>query len=320
MRDLSFTSASVFPAKLLKTNVTDAAGRIMPVHLQISPTNRCTLNCSFCSCSARDKKLQLSLKDIKRIIINATFCGTKAVTITGGGEPLCHPKIKQIIEYIHECGIKIGLVTNGTIVHMLSKKDWSRVAWCRISSGDFRKWTDKYRDRLQLAIDSGPNVDWAFSHVVGCKPNIELIRKLMKFAKLNNFTHIRLVSDLLDLDNVPPMDDIEEKLIDIDYPNMIYQGRKDARQGTERCLISLLKPVVGTNGMLYPCCGTQYAQAEPAKDFGAPIMTMGPACDIRGIYKNQECFNGLKCKTCYYSDYNYALDIMTDELKHEEWV
>jgi len=320
MKDLSFTSASVFPAKLLKRNILDNGGRIMPVHLQISPTNKCTLSCSFCSCSARDKKLQLSLEDIKQIMDSAALAGTKAVTITGGGEPLCHKNIKEIITHIASLGIKIGLVTNGTIVHVLNSEDWSKVTWCRISSGDFRKWTDKYEARLQGAIDAGPNVDWAFSHVLGSKPNIELIKNLMEFAKLNNFTHIRVVSDLLDLDNVPPMEDIEKQLADIDYPHMIYQGRKDSTPGTKKCLISLLKPVVGTNGKLYPCCGTQYAQAEPSKDFGQPIMTMGDAKDIKDIYDKQKCFDGSICKTCYYSNYNWALEVMTEDITHEDWV
>ncbi len=101
---------------------------------------------------------------------------------------------------------------------------------------------------------------------------------------------------------------------------MIYQGRKDSSRGSERCLISLLKPVVGTNGMLYPCCGTQYAQAKPSKDFGAPVMTMGHAKMIREIYEEQRHFDGSICKTCYYSNYNWALDVMTTEVSHEDWV
>lgn len=321
MKKISFTSASTFPAKLLKRNVIDSIG-IMPVHLQISPTNRCTLSCSFCSCSARELKLQLSLEDIKEIINSASECGTKAVTITGGGEPLCHPQIKEIISHIGGLGIKIGLVTNGTIVHVLDEESWSKITWCRISSADFRgkDWNEKYQKRLQDAVDKGPNVDWAFSHVMGRMPNIALIKKLMLFANKNNFTHIRIVSDLLDLDNVPSMKSIEAQLKGMDYPHMVYQGRKDSTPGAKRCLISLLKPVVGTNGMLYPCCGTQYAQEIPSKDFGEPIMSMGNAKDIKKIYESQSNFDGSICKTCFYSDYNWALDVMTSELKHEDWV
>lgn len=322
MKEISFTSASAFPAKLLKRNVIDSIG-IKPVHLQISPTNRCTLSCSFCSCSARDKKLQLSLGDIKEIMNSAKRCGTKAVTITGGGEPLCHPNIREIISYIHELGIKIGLVTNGTIVHVLDRDSWSKITWCRISSADFRgkDWTDKYHKKLQDTVDKGPNVDWAFSHVMGRMPNIALITKLIVFANKNDFTHVRIVSDLLDLDNVPSMKVVRGAIAAvIDDSKVIYQGRKDSTPGTKRCLISLLKPVVGTNGMLYPCCGTQYAQEIPSKDFGKSVMCMGNAKDIEKIYSEQQYFDGSKCSTCYYSNYNWALDIMTSELKHEDWV
>jgi len=320
--ETSFTSASAFPAKLLRKNVISENGKIEPVHLQISPTNKCTLNCSFCSCSAREKETELSLEDIKTIMSRAHYCGTRAVTITGGGEPLCHPNIKEIFTYINSLlMISIGLVTNGTLVHKLSEEDWRKITWCRISSADFRNFDDKYAARIQAAVDNGPNVDWAFSHVVGYKPNYDTIKSVIKFANANNFTHVRLVSDLLDLDNVPPMSLIKEKIRGyVDCSKVIFQERKDSTPGTKKCLISLLKPVVGTNGMLYPCCGTQYAQAKPGRDFGGDDMTMGEAKDIVEIYDKQKNFDGSVCKTCYYSNYNWALDIMTSEMEHIDWV
>jgi len=319
--ETSFTSASAFPAKLLIQKVIDSRGKIMPVHLQMSLTNKCTLNCSFCSCSARDKKLELSLDNIKRIIGRARFVGTKAVTITGGGEPLCHPQIKEILRYINRLGIKIGLVTNGTVLHLLDAEDWSRISWCRISSADFRKWTEKYEQKLSNAIKLGPAVDWAFSHVLGASPNISIITSIIKFANENNFTHIRIVSDLLDLDNVPSMSSIKGALSAvIDDSKVIYQERKDSVCGVKKCLISLLKPVVGTNGRLYPCCGTQYAQATPSRDFGKDDMSMGEAQDLTDIFHKQIPFDGSKCKTCYYSNYNSALDILTSDVQHKEWV
>ena len=188
MKDISFTSASVFPAKLLHRNVV-CDGKIMPVHLQISLTNKCTLHCSFCSCSERDKKLELSFEDIETIMTNAVKAGTKAVTITGGGEPLCHPRFKDIFEMIHSLGVKIGLVTNGTLVHKLDTEDLNRITWCRISSADFRKWNDKYAGKIASAVKLGPNVDWAFSHVVSRNPNYTMIRKVIDFANKHNFTH-----------------------------------------------------------------------------------------------------------------------------------
>jgi organic radical activating enzyme len=251
--------------------------------------------------------------------------GCQSVTITGGGEPLCHPDIVKIIKDIKALGIKIGLVTNGTLVHTstLDESFWSCITWCRISSGDHRIFDDSYEEQLESAVSRGPNVDWAFSHVLTSKPNYETIRRVVQFAnKHDNFTHIRLVSDLLNLKDVPAMDQIKSKLYEakVDDTKIIYQGRKDATQGTKRCLISLLKPVIGTNGMLYPCCGTQYAQATPSKDFGGAEMTMGSAKDIDKIFNKQQCFDGSKCATCYYSEYNKSLEILVDKIKHKEFV
>lgn len=321
----SFQAADVFPAKLLHKRVLDLDGKIIPIHVQLSITNKCTLNCPFCSCSNRDKKLELSYEDIVEIMTKAKKVGCESVTITGGGEPTCHPRFNDIIRKIRQLGIKIGLVTNGTLIDTVPEETWSRITWCRISSGDHRVWDKDYEAKLDKATSNGPNVDWAFSHVITAAPNYELLKKLLTYAKKNLFTHVRLVGDILDTEHTPVMSILKEHLaeMNVDFNFIIYQGRKEPTCGTKDCLISLLKPVVGTNGMLYPCCGTQYAQELPSRDFGTPgkdIMCLGPAKDIDKIFAKQKNFDGSVCKKCYYSDYNKALKIIKSKLTHVEFV
>ena len=324
----SYSAANVFPAKLLHTDVLTEDGRIKPIHIQLSPTNKCTLNCPFCSCSARDKKIRMPYQKIMRIMKSAKRCGCLAVTITGGGEPLCHPKIAKIVKNIDKLGIKIGLVTNGTLVYKFGEDFWKHITWCRISSGDHRAWTLTYALSLLKAVKAGRNVDWAFSHVLSKNPNYELLEEVINFANNNNFTHVRIVSDLLDVDNVPDMDTVKRELNKkgIKDDLVIYQGRKKFKQGRKVCLISLLKPVIGTNGRLYPCCGTQYAQANPSRDFVSKIgdkdiMSMGDATSRLGKnFRHQRQFDGSVCARCYYDDYNEALKILTSKIKHKEFV
>ena len=40
----------------------------------------------------------------------------KAVILIGGGEPLMHPSIGTVIAVLHQAGIQLGLVTNGTLI------------------------------------------------------------------------------------------------------------------------------------------------------------------------------------------------------------
>jgi len=86
----SYSAAGAFPIKVLLHDrliqKIRRKGKIMPIHVQLSPTNKCNLNCSFCSCSERDKKLELSYDEIDEIMTKAKACGCESVTITGDAQ------------------------------------------------------------------------------------------------------------------------------------------------------------------------------------------------------------------------------------------
>jgi len=231
-----------------------------------------------------------------------------------------HPEVEKIISRINELGIEVGLVTNGLLLDKLPKETLSKITWIRISSGDNRTFPDKYREILERAVERGDMVDWAFSHVVTTAPNYGLIKDVIKFANSHAFTHVRLVSDIFNAEKVP-MDKVKKKVRDagIDDSIVIYQERSAWAAGQEKCLISLLKPVIGADGMLYPCCGTQYALDEPARDY-EKMMCMGPAKDLDKIMMRQACFNGAVCDKCFYSEYNHALEVLLSDVRHKRFV
>ena len=309
----SYTSASSFPSKLLHINPIEDK-KIKPIHAQLILTNACNLNCSFCSCSDRDKKKKLTLKQIKNIIDILVENGCKAITITGGGEPLMYYEINEVISYASN-KLKVGLVTNGILLKRL--KYHNNLTWCRISSSDDR--TPAY-ENIEYAIKINPKTDWAFSHVVTKNPNYEIIKGMIEFANRNNFTHIRLVSDLLDLNNVPDLDIIKKYLMEKNVNDnlVIYQGRKDSTIGTKNCYISLLKPVICPEG-IFACCGIQYAIHGQKHDM-IDSMKMGKVKDLNKILTKQECFDGSKCNNCYYQEYNNALTKLLIKPDHMEFV
>ncbi len=308
----SYTSASTFPVKLLHNEVMKNK-KIKPLHIQIIPTNNCNLNCEFCSCSDRDKKLYLTMEQIEYILETSKKYGSNAVTITGGGEPLLHPRINDMIEYMRIYRMEAGLVTNGVALDKLKRHD--NLTWVRVSSSDDR--IPEY-STIEKALKVNPDTDWAFSHVVTEKPNYEIIRDMISFANDNNFSHIRLVSDLYNVDKVPNMSEVKKKLKGIDDKLVIYQGRKDSTLGIKDCYISLLKPVISPEG-IFPCCGVQYATAGQRRDMVAK-MKMGEVEDLDTILSQQEHFDGSKCDVCYYSQYNDALSKIKEIPNHRRFV
>jgi len=319
----SYTAAGEYPIKLFQNNIFFENTKIIPYHIQLNPTNACNLNCSFCSCSRRDRNSQLSIRDIIDLLSIVKSYGCRAITITGGGEPILHPNINSIISLIYyTTNIKIGLVSNGIIIDKLDKVIANNaITWCRISFSDERNLNKSFIRTLKNTIKKCDKIDWAFSYVVTNKFDVDKLSNIIEFANKNNFTHIRLVSDLLDLDNIPRMDAIRKELRNnkINDSIVIYQDRKDFIKGRKKCLISLLKPVISAERKIYPCCGIQYVSENPALDYPSDL-SMGTIDDLDDIIWDQKYFDGSICHRCYYDKYNEVLDTATKEISHAEFV
>lgn len=94
---------------------------VFPRMVVLSVTYRCNSKCP--SCPYVQSKIRQSYKDtpfmsaeiFKKI---ADECGKyhSVIRLTGGGEPLLHPQMVELIEYAKNKGAKIGLITNGALL------------------------------------------------------------------------------------------------------------------------------------------------------------------------------------------------------------
>lgn len=314
MTDLnaSYTAADTFPLKLLLNN---GVKDFQPVHVQWIPTNRCNLRCKFCSCSERDRTVEMDLPTAESIIFRLAQLGCRAVTITGGGEPLLHEYLPEMLAQFRLMDIKIGLVTNGLLLDRLSVEDLSTLTWCRISNGDERTITPSYRRTLEDTIARGPKVDWAFSHVLSEHPNLPEIRKLVEFANEHQFTHVRIVADIFQARDIS-FDSIREELLGIDQ-RVIYQPR-NAPVRSSLCAIGYIKPVIAPDFNIYHCCGVQYAMEEPRRDLPQELC-MGSAKNLDDLYVAPKVWS-VNCARCYYEAYNKVLRPLLGDIRHEEFL
>jgi len=87
-----------------------------PVRMVLEPTNLCNHNCVFCYYSdfrsgnrvflSREKLFELA-EDFKKL-------GVHSVSLVGGGEPMLHPAIYDLIRWFHDNDILISITTNGS--------------------------------------------------------------------------------------------------------------------------------------------------------------------------------------------------------------
>lgn len=329
----SYSAANIFPLKTVTNlNILESIkheGIIPPIHPQLNPTNKCNFSCPFCSCSDRDKQKELNINQIESLIQKYRDLGAEAWTITGGGEPTIHRDFDRIIKTIFYNNMESGLVTNGTVLN--KRKSLDKITWIRISTSDILENElekiglniESHLKNLEFAVKEYPMVDWAFSYVLGDYPNHKLIRKLVEFANSHDFTHVRIVNDILKASQLnPQMDEVKKTLRfnGVDDSKVNYQERSLWTPGTDKCYISLLKPVIGADGYIYPCCGTQYALKDPSRDYEKAMRMGHISKDIDRITQEQKPFDGSICYKCYYSQYNTVLGILLNGLKHKAFV
>lgn len=320
----SFTAADSIPLKVLLDREllhhAHANNRLIPVHIQFLPTNKCNMNCSFCSCSERNADLEMDIDTARAIIVKCKNQGTKAVTITGGGEPLMYPHFSKLVDSFCENSIKIGLVSNGLLLHMAPRETLDKITWCRISNDDNRTFSDAYQNNLSRVVSNSPSVDWAFSHVVSVRQNVTEIAKVIEFANKHDFTHVRLVADLFQPEDVD-MEALRESLLKmgVDDAKVVYQGRKAYERGGD-CYIGYIKPLISPDAKVYACCGVQYAFEVPSRDLPEELC-LGNALDLEAIVARSNLpLDGAKCVKCYYMNYNTLLRGMLKSVVHKEFV
>jgi organic radical activating enzyme len=320
----SFTAADSIPLKVLldKELLYEAHqnSQLIPVHIQFLPTNKCNMNCRFCSCSERDATLEMDFDLACNIIELCRIAGTKAVTITGGGEPLMYPRFSDLVDFFNKNAIKIGLVSNGLLLHKIPPETLDKITWCRISNDDQRTFSDNYKKQLSSVVANSPGVDWAFSHVVSAEPNVDEIVRIVEFANTHEFTHVRLVADLFQPESVD-MDILKRSLKtrEVDDNKVIFQGRKAFERGGN-CYIGFLKPLIGPDAKVYACCGVQYALETPSKDLPQELC-LGDALNINEILaRSANPLDGSICVKCYYMNYNTLLSGMLKSVVHKEFV
>jgi MoaA/NifB/PqqE/SkfB family radical SAM enzyme len=109
-----------------------------PVIMHIYPSNRCNLNCEWCIMAEERGKNPVILKKetFYKAVKDASENDIKLIHISGGGEPLLHPNICDVLKYNSslEKRVKIAISTNGTLLE---------------------KTLCEYADHIRVSLDAG---------------------------------------------------------------------------------------------------------------------------------------------------------------------
>lgn len=142
-----------FPEKL--RSLAGEAPLSAPLHVRLKPTNRCNHRCRYCAYRSPDLQLgqhmnpadSLPREKALEIARDLVEMGVRAVTFSGGGEPLVYPYLLEMADIMADGGIKLACLTNGGLLNgraaefFAAKASWLRVSmdgWDDDSYGRYR--------------------------------------------------------------------------------------------------------------------------------------------------------------------------------------
>lgn len=123
--------------------------RCPPVYIRIKPTNRCNHNCSYChyrnaylDLDEYNPSDEIPREKMLEIVRDMSDMGVKAVTFSGGGEPLLYPHIEETMERVLDAGIDLSVITNGSLLfghkaELLAHSKWVRISVESISDEEY---------------------------------------------------------------------------------------------------------------------------------------------------------------------------------------
>jgi organic radical activating enzyme len=163
--------------------------------LQVFITNACNLKCN--GCFARNiingNNKYISIKEYNKVIERFLDKGGKQINIIGG-EPLLHPKLKEILKINKDKDIKTTVYTNGYFLDKYHKEDFYN-SKLRVS---IYCETGKIKSIKNIPITNIP-IDANF--MVSSSTNLEELLTSSEYIERNYNCDTFFISSLRELDN-----------------------------------------------------------------------------------------------------------------------
>ena len=139
-----YSSLKIFHHKEARDSLTRREQRA-PIYIRLKPTNFCNHHCAYCTYGSGDTDQKTENRDsiehrdmipwdkLQEIIADMGAMGVKALTFSGGGEPLTYPHIREAVQQVKSYGIDLSLITNGQLLKGEIAEEFYSAKWVRIS-------------------------------------------------------------------------------------------------------------------------------------------------------------------------------------------
>lgn len=292
-----------YPDKLLSFR----EGKITaPIYVRIKPTNRCNHDCWWCIYAHDYRKEgersgkhlstgmhdQITLSDsiplwkLEEALDDLYLMQTKAVTFSGGGEPLFYPGIVQAMRKVIGLRLRLSIITNGQALNGERAEVLCNADWVRVSMD--------YTNAQQMAASRGVP-EKAFDQILEnlkafactmrptCQLWVNYVINQTNYTDLVDFAH-RLRDIGVDGIRFSPMwcenfKEYHEAFAHLIYPQIdklvsenwedcfttystfeLSNETKGIERGCDRCFYMQTVPVIGADQNVYACHHKAYDQ------------------------------------------------------------
>lgn len=145
-----------------------------PFYVRMKPTNLCNHHCAYCTYGSGNTDRKTQNRDVinhadsipwikmQEIIKDMGDMGVRAVTLSGGGEPLTYPYITETFKMLRDKGIDLSLISNGQllsgeIAEQLYDAKWVRISFDSPNEEEYLKVRGLHGNEFKIVISNMEN-------------------------------------------------------------------------------------------------------------------------------------------------------------------
>jgi MoaA/NifB/PqqE/SkfB family radical SAM enzyme len=281
-------------------------GRVTaPIYVRVKPCNSCNHGCHWCvykadrrlaavtgSPDSMDSGMHAGMKEADEIptakmlevLEDFRDMGVKAVTFSGGGEPLLHRDITLFMQRCLYYGIDLSLITNGQLLNNERAEVLAFAKWVRVSM-DYttpeqmarsRRVPERLYGQVMMNLQTfarlkQPFCDLGVNFIVTRENHADLVpfARQMKELGVENVRFSPVYCPLMDQYHAPhewavlqQLETIQAELVDEDFSvNTTFDLDNPAHRPERaytRCYFMQTVPVVGADQNVYACHNKAY--------------------------------------------------------------
>jgi len=296
--------------------------RTYPVSVDLSVSNFCNQNCIWCYYRnyLAGARVMLTKERLIKLIDELASLGIKGINFSGGGEPLTHPNLVELMEYAHSAGIDVGMITNGVlldeerIARLTKIAKFIRISLSSSTAASYAKFHKtpgvnfaKLMNNLALLGRYGAGSDILtgvlFLLETGTKGELLDTVKLVKKSGLK-FIEIRSIKNtpVFTPGALPDqLNDLTQQAIEVgsdDFKvivrNELFRAGEDFGKSYKTCHVHEFVTSISAEGDVYLCCEfegrKEYAFGNINKISFADIWTSEQRKAVVGNLNLNKCF------------------------------